>query len=263
MDILTLERRGPVALLTMNRPESLNALGAVGDGDTFAAVCDEVNADRSIKCAILTGAGRAFSAGGDLKAMKAHTGAFEGTPMQLRDQYRRNIHRIVKAIYGLEVPTIAAINGPAIGLGCDVACMADMRIASAKAIFAVTFLKIGLIPGDGGAWLLPRTIGMSRASELLFTGRTIKADKAEEWGLISQVCEPDALLDTAFALAAEVCAMPADALRLSKSLMRHGQTASYETIMEMSSAAQALCHTSDDHEEGVSAMLEGRPAKFD
>jgi len=262
MDILTLERRGPVALLTMNRPESLNALGALGDGDVFARVCEEVNADRSIKCAILTGSGRAFSAGGDLKAMKARTGAFEGTPMQLRDQYRRNIHRIVKAIYGLEVPTIAAVNGPAIGLGCDVACMADVRIASAKAIFAVTFLRVGLIPGDGGAWLLPRTIGMSRASELLFTGRTIKADKAAEWGLISQVCEPDALLDDAFALAAEICAQPGDALRLSKSLMRHGQTASYETIMEMSSAAQALCHTSEDHEEGVTAALEGRAPNF-
>ena len=262
MDILTLERRGPVALLTMNRPESLNALGALGDGDVFARVCEEVNADRSIKCAILTGSGRAFSAGGDLKAMKARTGAFEGTPMQLRDQYRRNIHRIVKAIYGLEVPTIAAVNGPAIGLGCDVACMADVRIASAKAIFAVTFLRVGLIPGDGGAWLLPRTIGMSRASELLFTGRTIKADKAAEWGLISQVCEPDALLDDAFALAAEICAQPGDALRLSKSLMRHAQTASYDTIMEMSSAAQALCHTSEDHEEGVTAMLEGRAPNF-
>lgn len=262
MDILTLERRGPVALLTINRPDSMNALGAVGDGDTFAAVCEEVNRDPAIKCAILTGAGRAFSAGGDLKAMKSHTGAFAGTPLQLRDQYRRNIHRIVKAIYGLEVPTIAAVNGAAIGLGCDVACMADIRVASAKAVFAVTFLKIGLIPGDGGAWLLPRTIGMSRASELLFTGRTINAAKAEEWGLVSQVCEPDALMDTAMALATEICALPGNALRLSKSLMRQGQTNTYETIMEMSAAAQALCHTSDDHEEGVSAMLEGRPANF-
>jgi enoyl-CoA hydratase/carnithine racemase len=262
MSILTLERRGPVALLTINRPEALNALGALGDGDTFAAVCEEVNSDRSIKCAVLTGAGRAFSAGGDIKAMKARTGAFEGTPMQLRDQYRRNIHRIVKAVYGLEVPTIAAVNGAAIGLGCDVACMADIRLASAKAVFAVTFLKIGLIPGDGGAWLLPRTIGMSRASELLFTGKTINAAKAEEWGLVSQVCEPDALLDTALAMAAEIAAMPADGLRLAKSLMRHGQTSSYETLMDMSASAQAICHTTDDHEEGVTAIIEGRPPQF-
>lgn len=262
MDILTLERRGPVALLTINRPDALNALGAVGDGDLFARVCEEVNRDHSFKCAVLTGAGRAFSAGGDVKAMKARTGAFAGTPMQLRDQYRRNIHRIVKAIYGLEVPTIAAVNGPAIGLGCDVACMADIRVASAKAVFGVTFLKIGLIPGDGGAWLLPRTVGMSRASELLFTGKTIKADKAAEWGLVSQVAEPEALMDTVFALADEICVQPSDALRLAKSLLRQGQTASYDTLMEMSAAAQALCHTTEAHEEGVSAILEGRPPQF-
>ena len=262
MTILTLERRGPVALLTINRPEAMNALGALGDGDAFTAVCNEVNADRSIKCAVLTGAGRAFSAGGDLKAMKARTGAFEGTPMQLRDQYRRNIHQIVKALYGLEVPSVAAVNGAAIGLGCDVACMTDIRVASASAMFGATFLKIGLIPGDGGAWLLPRTIGMSRACELLFTGKTIDATKAESWGLISEICEPDALMDRAMALAGEIAAQPGDALRLAKALLRHGQGTSYDTTMEMSAAAQALCHTSDDHEEGVTAMLERRAPRF-
>ena len=263
MSILTLERRGAVALLTINRPEAMNALGALGDGEIFTSICEEVNSDHSIKCAVLTGAGRAFSAGGDLKAMKAHSGAFAGTPMQLRDQYRRNIHRIVKSVYGLEVPTIAAVNGPAIGLGCDVACMADIRLASAKAIFAVTFLKIGLIPGDGGSWLLPRTVGMSRASELLFTGKTIDAAKAEEWGLISQVCEPEALLDTAMAMAEEITRMPGDGLRLAKSLMRHGQMSSYDAVMEMSASAQALCHTTAAHEEGVTAILEGRQPQFD
>lgn len=129
MSLLTVEKHGAVAVLTLNRPESLNALGAPGDGDQVAAVCETINADPEVRCVVLTGAGRAFSAGGDVKAMKAREGAFSGGGVGIRDNYRRNIHRIVRAIYGLEVPSIAAVNGPAIGLGCDVACMCDMRIA--------------------------------------------------------------------------------------------------------------------------------------
>jgi len=187
MTLLTLEKRGHVAILTLNRPESLNALGAPGDGDAVAATCEEVNADQEVRCVVLTGAGRAFSAGGDVKAMKAREGAFAGSGVAIRDGYRRNIHRIVRSIYGLEVPAIAAVNGAAIGLGCDVACMADIRICADNARFGVTFLKVGLVPGDGGAWLLPRTIGMSRAAEMLFTGDVIDAQtaqRAEHGGLL-------------------------------------------------------------------------------
>ncbi|MDO9487367.1 MAG: enoyl-CoA hydratase-related protein, partial [Sphingomonadaceae bacterium] len=157
MSLLTFERRGAIALLTLNRPSAMNALGAPGDGDAIAAVCAEVNADRSIRCAILTGAGRAFSAGGDVKAMRDRSGAFAGSAAEIREGYRANIHRLVRAIYGLEMPVVAAVNGAAIGLGCDIACLADIRIAADGAKFGVTFLKLGLIPGDGGAWLLPRT----------------------------------------------------------------------------------------------------------
>ena len=196
MSLLKVEKRGHLAILTFDRPDSMNALGAPGDGDEVARVCEEVNADNDIRCVILTGAGKAFSAGGDVKAMKNKTGAFGGSPVAIRDGYRKNIHRIVRAIYNLEVPSIAAVNGAAIGLGCDVACMTDIRLAAEGARFGVTFLKLGIIPGDGGAWLLPRTIGMSRACELLFTGDIIDAGKALEWGLVSQVVPPEALMDS-------------------------------------------------------------------
>jgi len=262
MSLLTLDKRGPVALLTLNRPESLNALGAPGDGDAVAAVCEEVNADEEIRCVVLTGAGRAFSAGGDVKAMKAREGAFAGSGVAIRDGYRRNIHRIVRSIYGLEVPAIAAVNGAAIGLGCDVACMTDIRICAENSRFGVTFLKLGLIPGDGGAWLLPRTIGMSRAAELLFTGDVIDASTALAWGLVSRVVAPEALVDEALALAARIAAQPPHALRLAKSLLRQGQTASYDTLMEMSAAAQAISHLTEDHMEGVDAILERRDPVF-
>jgi enoyl-CoA hydratase/carnithine racemase len=262
MSLLTLEKRGHVAILTLNRPEAMNALGAPGDGDQVQAVCEQVNADREIRCVVLTGAGRAFSAGGDVKAMKAREGAFAGSGVTIRDGYRGNIHKVVRSIYGLEVPSIAAVNGAAIGLGCDVACMTDIRIAADTARFGVTFLKLGLIPGDGGAWLLPRTIGMSRACELLFTGDVIDAATAAAWGLVSRVVPAAALMDEALALAEKIAAQPPHALRLAKTLLKQGQTTSYDTLMEMSAAAQAISHLTEDHLEGVDSILEKRPATF-
>jgi len=262
MDLITVERRGRVAVMTLNRPDAMNALGAPGDGDQVAAACAAINADPSVRCVVLTGAGRAFSAGGDVKAMQARTGAFAGSGVEIREGYRGNIHRIVRAIYGLEVPSIAAVNGAAIGLGCDVACMTDIRIAAEEAKFGVTFLKLGLIPGDGGAWLLPRTIGMSRACELLFTGDVIDAATACDWGLVSKVVPRDGRMDAAMELAGRIAEQPPHALRLAKTLLKQGQTASYDTIMEMSAAAQAISHLTDDHMEGVEAILEKRRPRF-
>lgn len=262
MSLILTEKRGHIAILTLNRPESMNALGAAGDGDQVAAACAEINADQNIRAVVLTGAGRAFSAGGDVKAMKAREGAFGGSGVNIREGYRNNIHRIVRSVYGLEVPSIAAVNGAAIGLGCDVACMTDIRIAADTAKFGVTFLKLGLIPGDGGAWLLPRTIGMSRASELLFTGDVIDAETAEKWGLVSKVVPADTVLDAAIAMAEKIAQQPPHSLRLGKALLKHGQSTSYDTLMEMSAAAQAISHLTDDHMEGVEALLEKRPAVF-
>lgn len=262
MSIIVAERHGPIALLKLNRPESMNALGAPGDGDAVAEVCDALNADHDVRCAILTGEGKCFSAGGDLKAMAASDGPFAGTALEIQAQYRQNIHKIARALFGLDMPLVAAVNGPAIGLGCDIACMADIRIASESARFGVTFLKIGLVPGDGGSWLLPRAIGISRASELLYTGDVIDAPTAERWGLVSRVCAPDALIDAAFELAGRISAMPPHALRLTKSLVRQSQTASYDGALEQAANAQVIAHGTEDFHEGVAAMLERRPAVF-
>ena len=141
--------------------------------------------------------------------------------------------------------------------------MADVRLAASKAKFGVTFLKLGLIPGDGGAWLLPRIIGNSRAAQLLFTGDVIDADTAEDWGLVSEVVPDDELMDAAMELAERMAGQPPQALRLAKTLLRHGQTASYDTIMELSAASQALMHETEDHMEGVNAILEKRAPNFE
>lgn len=261
-EFLQLEKRGAIALLTLNRPDKLNAMPEVEDGDAFRALCEAIDADPAIRCAILTGSGRAFSAGGDVKAMQSRSELFEGGGMAIRERYRRIVHRIVRSVYELQVPLIAAVNGPAVGLGCDLAGLADIRIASDRARFGVPFLKLGIIPGDGGAWLLPRTIGHARAAELLFTGDLIDAATAAEWGLVSRVVPHDTLMDEAMALAARIAAQPPHALRLAKTLLRQGRESSYEAVLEMSASAQALSHLTDDHLEGVTAHIEKRPADF-
>ena len=262
MSALLFEKSGAVVTLTINRPEARNPLGEEGDGPLFADAAQRINEDRTVRCVILTGAGKAFSAGGNLKAMRERSGAFAGAAVHIRERYRNGIHRLVKAIWGIEVPVIAAVNGPAIGLGNDVACLADMRIAADSAIFGATFLKVGLVPGDGGAWILPRTIGMARAAELFFTGDTIDAATAREWGLVSKVVPAETLMDEARALAARVCRQPPDVLRMTKRLMREGQGAGFDTIMELSASMQSIAHLTSDHAEAVAAFFEKRTPEY-
>ena len=262
MSALLFEKHGFVATLTINRPEMRNILGEEGDGELFAAAAAKINADRELRCAILTGAGTAFSAGGNLKAMREKSGAFAGSPETIRESYKNNIHKIVRSLWNLEVPLIAAVNGPAIGLGNDVACLADIRIAADTAVFGATFLKIGLVPGDGGAWILPRIIGYARAAELLFSGETIDAATALQWGLVSRIVPPEVLMDKAQGLAAEICRQPPGVLRMTKRLMREALGANLETIMDMSAGFQALAHASEDHVEALAAFFEKREPGF-
>jgi enoyl-CoA hydratase/carnithine racemase len=262
LSALLFEKSGAIVTLTINRAESRNPLGEEGDGELFADACAKINADREVRCAILTGAGPAFSAGGNVKAMRERSGAFAGAGVHIRERYRNGIHKIVRALWSIEVPLIAAVNGPAIGLGNDIACLADMRVAADTAIFGATFLKIGLVPGDGGAWILPRTIGMARAAELFFTADTIDAATALNWGLVSKVVPAATLTNEARALATRICRQPPDVLRMTKKLMREGQGVSFNTIMEMSAAYQSLAHLTEDHREAVAAFFEKRPPDY-
>ena len=261
-DGLIYSQDGAVVTLTINRPDTRNALGEPGDIDVWVNAASRINADRSVRAVILTGAGKAFSAGGNVKAMRERGGMFEGGAAAIRENYRRTVHRIVRAVWSIEVPTIAAVNGPAIGLGNDVACLCDTRIAAANAIFGVTFLKIGLVPGDGGAWLLPRIIGMAKASELFFTGDTISAPEALSIGLVSKVVPDETLLDEAQKLARRMAAQPPDVLRMTKKLLRDGMSASFDTILDMSAAFQAAAHLTEDHQEAVSAFFDKRPGVY-
>ncbi len=260
-DFLLYSQQGPVVTLTMNQPERRNPLTGNSAVPEFLAAFDKIHNDRSVRAVILTGAGTVFSSGGDVRAMQRQSSG-EVSGMEIRHDYRTGIQRLPLALFNLEVPVIAAINGAAIGAGLDLACMCDLRIAADNAKFAESFVKLGIIPGDGGAWLLPRLIGLARASELSFTGETISAQQAADWGLVSRVVAPDALLETAQTLALRIAANPPHAVRLTKRLLREAMHTRLDTLLEMSAAFQALSHDTDDHREAVAAFLEKRTPVF-
>jgi enoyl-CoA hydratase/carnithine racemase len=177
-------------------------------------------------------------------------------PHDDRYAYKEGIHRIPLSLFNLEVPTIAAINGPAIGAGLDLACMCDIRIASETAKFAESFVTLGIIPGDGGAFLLQRAVGYAKAAELTFTGEAIDATEALRIGLVSRVVPPDDLLPVATDLARRIARNPGHALRMAKRLLREAQTARLDTVLELSAAFQAIAHHSTDHDERITGAVD-------
>ncbi len=258
-DFVLFEREDAVVTLTLNRPEERNALSTQAQWDELVDCCARVRADESVKVVILTGAGTAFSAGGNVKDMRDKKGIAGGSPYAVFKGYQGGIQRIPLSLHQLEVPTIAAVNGPAIGAGCDLACMCDIRIASDQAKFAESFAKLGIIPGDGGAWLLQRAIGYQRAAELTFTGDAIDAQAALAMGLVTRVVAPEALMPSARDLAARIAANSAPALRMAKQLLRQAQTARLDETLQLSAALQALAHHTPEHDAAVAAFFARRP----
>lgn len=259
---LLYEQNDHIVTLTLNMPDTRNALT---DKDLTEAIVDAmhtIDADQSVRCAIITGAGKAFSSGGNLKHMKEKSSIFGGDPIDVRDGYRLGIQKMAKAIWECEVPLIAAVNGPSYGAGCDTTCLCDIRIASTKATFAENFARVGLISGDGGAWLLPRQIGLSRAAEMSFTAEPVDAETALAWGLVSKVVEPDQLLSEAHDLATRIAKNPPRQLRMTKRLMREGLNTRLDTLLQLAAAYQGACHQTEDHDEAVDSLLEKRDAVF-
>ena len=255
---LIIDREDAVITVTLNRPQERNAISEADHILEIEELCNQVTADASIRAVVLTGAGSAFCAGGNVKNMREKSGMFAGSAYELRNKYRRGIQLIPLALYELEVPVVAAINGPAIGAGLDLACMCDIRISSNTAKFAESFVKLGIVPGDGGAWLLPRIIGMAKASLMTLTGDMIDAQTALEYDLVTEVVAPDQLLPRAQEIARRIAANPSPAVRLAKRLLREGQDMKLAPLLELSAAYQALAHHTQDHEEAVAAFLEKR-----
>lgn len=249
-----------VVTLTLNDPATRNALTGSAMVDELLAEFARIERDASVRVLIITAAGSVFSSGGNVNDMQRQIGPDVGSAA-LRQEYRHGIQRLPLALHALEVPTIAAVNGPAIGAGCDLACMCDVRIAAQEATFAESFVKLGIVPGDGGAWFLPRLIGSARAAEMSFTGDAIDAATAAEWGLVSRVVPAEDLMSTARALASRMAANSPDAVRLTKRLLRESQHVRLDTLLELSAAYQALAHKTPAHAEAVGQFIARRAAR--
>lgn len=258
---LRYEQQGHIVTLTMNDPDKRNPLTGNTAVDEFLSAIDRIHRDKGVRAVVLTGAGPAFSAGGNLKALQTLASG-SVSALDIRDDYQAGIQRLPGALFNLEVPVIAAVNGPAVGAGLDLCCMCDIRIASTQARFAESFVKLGLISGDGGAWLLPRIIGLSRAAEMTFTGDAIDAETALHWNLVSHVVAPDQLLPTAYAMAERIAANPPHALRLSKRLMREAIHARLDSVLELAAGFQAMSHLTAENREALAAFFEKRKPVF-
>ena len=259
---LLIERQGSVALITLNDAATRNSLSP-DLVSALTAFLSGANADTGLGCIVLTGAGEGFCSGGNIKEMvRGVEPMFAGSPQQMQEAYRTGIQMIPRLFHSLDVPAIAAVNGAAIGAGCDLACLCDIRIASAEARFAESFLRVGLVPGDGGAWLLPRVVGYPRALEMALTCRAIEAPEALNWGLVTHVVERGALLETALGMARTIAAFPPRSIRLNKRLLRQSMNLTLDECLELSAAYQAIVQHTADQKEAVAALVEKRPARF-
>ena len=243
-----------IVTLTLNTPETRNAISDLPMVEALLAALAEAEADSQARVVVLTGAGPSFSSGGNIKAMAPGQGLVDDVPAITRRNYRSGIQRLPLAFEALDLPVIAAVNGPAVGAGCDLALMCDVRIAGASARFAESFVKIGIIPGDGGAWLLPRVVGFARASEMALTGDMIDAAMALEYGLVSRVVPDEDLLETARDVARRIAANPPHAVRMTRRLLRQAWNRDLSATLELSSAMQALAHATEDYGKALSEM---------
>lgn len=261
-DLLLVERQGHVETWAINVPDQRNPISGLDMIEAFETNIERVNSDLTVRCVIITGTGSAFSAGGNVAEMRTRSGMFAGGPWQLRNGYRRGIQRLPLAMQASDVPMIAAVNGPAVGAGCDLAMMCDLRIVSSRGWFAESFVQLGLIPGDGGAWFLTQAIGPLRAAEMALTGDRVDAATALDWGLVNSVVEPESLLAAAVELAERVAKNPTHSTRMAKRLLRESQLSSLGSVLELSATMQAVSHHTADHEEAMEAMLDRRPGQY-
>lgn len=244
-----------IATLVLDRPEVRNAIDDAMRGELIAAL-ERIDRDPAIRALVLTGRGKAFCAGGDVKGMRQRLAAPAEDVAINGWRRQQRTHKAVAALHGLSKPTIAAVNGAAAGLGCDLALCCDFIVASDAASFAMTYILRGLIPDGGGMYFLPRRVGLPRAKELIFSGRRVAPEEALAIGMVDRVVPADSLLAEAQSWAREMSKGSLAALALSKSVLDQSFELSAEEVFALGSQAQAICYTTREHRESVTAFLE-------
>ena len=256
---LIYEVKDAIATLTLNRPERLNALGGTLRGDLYDAVL-RASGDADVRVIVVTGAGKGFCSGGDVKAMNDVKEGRAERP--LIDKVAPLRDRVLLAMRDAPQPVIAAVNGAAAGAGMNLALGCDIRLASTAAKFTQAFVKRGLHPDWGGTYFLPRIVGMARACELIFTGEIIDAQTALGLGIVSAVHPPEELMPATYELARKIAAGPPIAIRLAKRALYHGLDVDLRSALEFETFAQNIASETEDAREGIRAFVEKRPAVF-
>jgi enoyl-CoA hydratase/carnithine racemase len=257
-DSLRLEIDGAIATITLNRPERMNAF-TWEMIDAWAEALAECRTNEAISVVIVTGAGKAFCSGGDIGEMKNRSGR---TPLERKTELESHVHKIPLLLEALDKPVIAAINGAATGAGLDLALMMDLRIAAESARLGETYVKVGLVPGAGGAWFLPRLVGTAKALELFWTGDIIDAREAERIGLVNKVVPDAELMAATRALARKIAEAPPLSVRFIKRAVREGLRSDLRSALDLISSHYAVAASSADHREAVAAYLEKRKPVF-
>jgi len=257
MSVLLYEIGDGIATITLNRPERLNAF-TLEMIELWVDALRDARQNEAVKVVVVTGAGRAFCAGGDVGGMASRD---EVSGLDHK-RWLEVVHQIPLTLEQLDKPVIAALNGPAVGAGLDMALMCDLRFAAEGARFSEAYVKVGLIPGDGGTYFLPRLVGTARALELFWTGDFVDAREAERIGLVNRVLPPEQLMPAVYEFAARLANGPTVAIRTVKRAVYQGMRMDLRTHLDMISSHMGIIFQTEDHREGARAFVEKRPAHF-
>ncbi|MEK2646101.1 enoyl-CoA hydratase-related protein [Bdellovibrio sp. BCCA] len=258
---LKLSLSSHILWVTLNNPEQSNAI-SLEMVDSLTRVLKHADFDPAVRVIVLKGEGPTFCAGGDVKAMQNKTGMFAGEGNELRMRYIHGIQQIPKCIEELSTPVIAMVNGPAIGAGCDLAMMCDLRVGTAKSKFGETFVKLGLIPGDGGTFFLQRVIGFSKAMQMSLTGDLVAGEEAYQWGLLNYFVGEDVLEAETQKIADKIAANAPVAVQMTKKAMKMAYLSDLNTILDLSAAYQGITQRTEDHFTALQAMKDKKSPDF-
>ena len=256
-ETILLEKRDGVANVALNRPKKLNAFDATMHEELYAALDDAAN-DEGVRCVVLRGEGRGFSAGADLAGIREGS---DGDP-DLGEYLRRTYSRLVRLMVSMEKPIVASLHGPVYGAGVGISLACDLRVAAASAKFSVAFIKIGLMPDAGVSFFLPRVVGLGRALEMGLLGDPVGAEEALRIGLVNKVVPNEDLAEETAALASRLAAMPTAAIGRTKAALYASFENDLDAVLEREAKGQTFCGFTADHREGVSAFFEKREARF-
>lgn len=245
-----------ITTITLADSETRNAMTGVEMIEDLLDALDEAETGPEVAVVIIEAEGPAFSSGGNVKDMAAREGLFSGAPAEQMESYRDTIQQLTRFLATTDLVTIASVNGPAVGAGFDLVLGCDLRFGSRNASFAHTFIEMGIIPGDGGAWLLPRVVGWQRATELALTARFITAAEAENYGVLLEVVPEDKLDKRVREVARVIASKPRPAVTLAKRLLRQARSMDLDGFLEFSAALQAIAHTTPEHEIAVTSYVE-------